>query len=113
MRTLQEVREAVKLPLAKQIVDSMAAAQERVTMSFLSDAAYLNSKDEWSMDDNFNTTEGIVLEASVIAGTDPIDPEAQEAWREIAAAFGHDVGDEGLGGDDEDHDDTHEEDPET
>ena len=103
-KTLQQIRDEVKLPLSKQIVESMIANQEEIVVSFLCDAAYLNSKEEWDMDDNFSTTEGIVDTASRVTALTAGEEEVA-AWVEIAKLFGYDNEDLGIEPDEDDDED--------
>ena len=80
MSNYQKIREALSAH-APQILDYVA-----------SNIAYLGAKMEWSMEDNFETTEGLVRLASQVglpgAGSQTV--EALAFYREAAVELGFD-----------------------
>jgi hypothetical protein len=89
--SLDNLRNQLQHPKAQQVLDRLMADQEKATMQLLFFACILGSKEEWSMEDNFETTEGIARVIRALTGVKAGNQDEDDlaAWREIARKFGY------------------------
>lgn len=77
---------------ADQVREALEEHSDQVFETLIPLMAHLGSNEEWSMEDNFSTTESIAALAGVIGLPNAGDQSPQEVafWREVADEVGVD-----------------------